>query len=106
MTTVLSIVATDSTFRLQPGNATWVGRCIHCGSKLVVSTEGATDATIEHIRPLCSGGTSDPENLALACKGCNNEKGVRHDRHAGKGGRADEVIVKLQATRASRMRAT
>lgn len=107
---VLSIVATDSTFEFhndinRPGWGMWLGKCIHCGRKLGVSEQGATAATVEHINPLCNGGESiDPRNLALACSGCNNEKGIRHDQHAGKGGRADEVITALQGKRLARWR--
>jgi len=102
---VLSIVATDITFELHEAHGIWIGKCIHCNRKLGVSVNGGTDATVEHINPLCNGGEStDPRNLALACKGCNNEKGVRHDQHAGKGGRADEVITALQGKRLSRWR--
>src|SRR5579863_6086777 len=106
---VLSIVTTDNTFHWKPAQLRWEdpalsrslglwhGRCIHCNTKLVVSRDGHTDATIEHIKPLCDGGDpTDPRNLALACSRCNNEKGIRHDMHAGKGGRADEVIAQLQ----------
>lgn len=107
---VLSIVATDTSFNLY-GDAkrgepqTWFGRCIHCNTRLAVTPEGSTDATVEHINPLCNGGEpTDPRNLALACNRCNNEKGIRHDQHAGKGGRADEVIAALQAKRQSRWR--
>lgn len=107
---VLAIVATDNTFHLY-GDAkigepqTWIGRCIHCNTRLVVTPQGSTEATLEHINPLCAGGESiDPRNLALACKRCNNEKGVRHDQHVGKGGRADEVIAALQEKRQRRWR--
>lgn len=31
--------------------------------------------TVEHIIPLVRGGTNDLCNLALACYGCNNERG-------------------------------
>lgn len=117
---VLSIVITDNTFRPitgRPGvrgpedpiqrrqQLGWMGRCIHCNAHLYVTMQGATDATVEHINPLCNGGeATDPRNLALACRGCNNEKGVRHDQHAGKGGRADEVITALQGKRLARWR--
>lgn len=113
---VLGIVATDSTFAPTFASAVdiergpccetgWCGKCIHCNTKLYVGLRGQTDATVEHIRPLCDGGDpTDPRNLALACAGCNNEKGIRHDGHAGRGGRADEVIAQLQAKRQSRWR--
>lgn len=105
---VLSIVATDNTFNLY-GDArverSWVGRCIHCNTRLYVAMSGETNATVEHINPLCAGGESvDPRNLALACNRCNNEKGIRHDQHVGKGGRADEVVAALMTKRLARWR--
>lgn len=33
---------------------------------------------IEHIIPLCYGGTNEPWNVALACAACNAEKGNRY----------------------------
>jgi 5-methylcytosine-specific restriction endonuclease McrA len=111
---VLSIVVTDNTFlrskprfysEERPLDVVWVGRCIHCNTQLVVSIDGKTGATIEHIQPLCDGGhPTDPRNLALACARCNNEKGIRHDIHVGKGGRADEVVLALQEKRSARWR--
>ncbi len=32
------------------------------------------DFSVEHITPKSSGGTDDPENLAMSCQGCNNRK--------------------------------
>jgi len=34
-----------------------------------------TELTVEHIVPLCLGGTNDPANIALACAPCNHERG-------------------------------
>ncbi len=102
---VINVVATDNTFRTTEDCGSWVGKCIHCNTSLVVSRSGETTATLEHIIPLCAGGSpDDPHNLALACQGCNNRKGVEHDQHVGKGGRADQVIEALQAKRAIRWR--
>ena len=102
-TLVLAIVATDNTFLLQDGE--WVGKCIHCNTKLTVTVNGNTDATIEHIVPKSKGNQNDDLlTLALACKRCNWGKGIRHDKHVGKGGRADEVIKTLKAKRAERWR--
>jgi 5-methylcytosine-specific restriction endonuclease McrA len=82
-----------------------MGKCIHCNAKVYVGLHGSTNDTVEHVNPLCAGGDPiDPHNLALACSGCNNDKGLRHDKHVGKGGRADEVIAALQAKRDSRWR--
>lgn len=33
------------------------------------------ELTVEHVIPLCLGGTNDPSNIALACEPCNNERG-------------------------------
>jgi len=86
-------------------NIPWRGKCIHCNAGILVHSDGATTATIEHINPQCNGGDKfDPHNLALACVRCNNEKGIRHDKHAGEGGRADEVIAALQFRRQTRWR--
>lgn len=112
---VLTIVATDDTFERtvsqffsegRPLDVTWVGRCIHCNTSLVVALDGETSATIEHIRPLCDDGhPTDPQNLALACSTCNNEKGIRHDRFVGRGGRADAIVTALLKRRMERWRA-
>ena len=50
------------------------GRCQYC--LMHESLQGAT-FHIEHIIPQCKGGSSDLENLALACPGCNLHKGGR-----------------------------
>lgn len=102
---IMTIVATDNTFVQYMMTSDWLGKCIHCSAKLFVTAQGKTDATIEHINPLCNdGAATDPHNLALACARCNNLKGVYHDQHAGRGGRADEVIASLQLKRQSRWR--
>lgn len=110
---VLSVVVTDATFKHVPvdtdrrpgATQPWYGKCIHCNTSLLVAHDGKTGATLEHIVPLCAGGSpDDPHNLALACAGCNNRKGVEHDQRVGSGGRADEVVAALQARRAQRWR--
>ncbi len=104
---ILEIVKTDSTFELvktRDVDPIWIGKCIHCNSKLAVSITGQTGATIEHVVPLTAEGTNDVKNLALACASCNSQKGYTHDQHVGKGGRADEVVTALQAKRLSRWR--
>lgn len=35
--------------------------------------------TLEHVLPLCLGGTNEMRNLALACHQCNNSKGKQTD---------------------------
>lgn len=104
---VLAVVETDNTFVQiidEDGSKLWCGKCIHCNSNVVVSVSGKTSATLEHIRPLTAGGTEDLENLALAHPECNNEKGIRHDRWVGNGGRADEITNALLIKRRSRWR--
>jgi 5-methylcytosine-specific restriction endonuclease McrA len=98
---ILKIVATDNMFNKVEGYH--IGPCIHCGTNLVVEFDGNTSATIEHIVPLSMGGSSsDVLNLALACKRCNNEKGIRHDPNYGRDPRSTEVINNLLERRIKR----
>jgi 5-methylcytosine-specific restriction endonuclease McrA len=104
---VKQIVYSDSTFEPKVdkyGTTVWVGKCIHCNKKIAVVDDSWLGWTIEHIIPKCAGGTDDIRNLALSHGTCNNKKGIDHDKHAGKGGRADDVISSLQAKRLSRWR--
>jgi len=50
------------------------GRCEYCGMHQVL--QGAT-FHIEHIVPSCRGGSSEPDNLAWCCPGCNLRKSDR-----------------------------
>ena len=106
----LSVVATDRTFErvTHRGQIVWVGKCIHCGSKLSVGLDGTLfgDASIEHIVPRAHGGDDDPTNLALACAGCNHEKGRRHDHRAHNDARRIDLQQRLQHKRAQRWRDT
>lgn len=103
---LLAAAVTDRTFARTSldGKAVWVGKCLHCGKKLVVADDGRaiSEATLEHVWPETQGGTNDLENLAVACAGCNREKGSRHD-HRG-GARLDEVVAVLRARRLERWR--
>jgi 5-methylcytosine-specific restriction endonuclease McrA len=104
---ILEIVKSDSSFEVhtfRDGAQTWVGKCIHCNSRMTVSLTGDTRFTVEHINPRIAGGGNNLKNLALACGGCNAEKGVRHDNNVGKSYRSDEVIEKLKQKRLSRWR--
>lgn len=76
---ILGTVKTDNTFKTNGDG--WTGKCLHCKAKLYVSSAGKLigKATIEHIIPQCHGGTNDLDNLALACKSCNNKKGIDVD---------------------------
>jgi 5-methylcytosine-specific restriction endonuclease McrA len=105
---ILGIVATDRTFAatVLDGVRVWVGKCIHCTAKLVVSDTGAPMgvASIEHIWPQNLGGTDELTNLALACNRCNREKGHRHDHKHAKDPRLLQIVEQLRARRAERWR--
>jgi hypothetical protein len=47
------------------------GCCEYCRSQALYTTESFE---VEHITPTSRGGTTAPENLALACSGCNGHK--------------------------------
>jgi hypothetical protein len=49
----------------------------HCGYCLTSQRMTAMPMHIEHLIPLAAGGTSDEENLWLACPLCNGAKGTR-----------------------------
>lgn len=49
--------------------AHYKGRCFYCAIELSYEK-----ATVEHITPLARGGTSQFENLALACAACNQRR--------------------------------
>ena len=103
---LLAAAVTDRTFEktVLDGKPVWVGKCLHCGRKLVVGDDGRArgEATLEHVWPQTQGGTNDVENLAVACARCNREKGTRHDHR--KGQRLDEVVALLRARRQERWR--
>lgn len=48
-----------------------VRNCHWCQSPF----RSAEDATLEHLVPLCRGGSNRPDNLALACQTCNKTRG-------------------------------
>lgn len=103
---LLAAAVTDSTFERATldGRPVWVGKCIHCQSRLVVADDGRAlgAATLEHVWPQAQGGTDDLDNLAVACARCNREKGTRHDHR--RGARLDEVVALLRARRRERYR--
>lgn len=105
---VLAIVRTDRTFEraISRGREVWTGKCIHCQRHLDVGLDGrpVSKATIEHIRPRCHGGTDELMNVALACRGCNNEKGVRHDARKKDDPKLEQIIARLSERRRARWR--
>lgn len=104
----LAIVATDHTFERREvrGVPLWVGKCIFCLRAISVGPEGELDTsvTLEHIRPRSHGGDDRVENLALACRSCNNEKGMRHDVRRPGDPRFTEIVENLAARRRQRWR--
>jgi 5-methylcytosine-specific restriction endonuclease McrA len=44
-------------------------KCVYCGV--------ADDLVVDHVVPFKRGGTSDLDNLAAACRGCNSSKRTR-----------------------------
>lgn len=47
-----------------------INQCFYCDTKLTSKT-----ATLEHLNRLVDGGTNHPDNLTLACRGCNSCRG-------------------------------
>ncbi|MBI5495154.1 MAG: HNH endonuclease [Deltaproteobacteria bacterium] len=88
------------------GRPVWVGRCIHCNSRLVLESDGKPvgSVTVEHLVPQHAGGTDDPLNLALACARCNHLKGVRQDRDFGRDPAVDAMVERLLRKRRARWR--
>jgi 5-methylcytosine-specific restriction endonuclease McrA len=105
---VLDIVASDRTFELVEygGRPAWAGKCIHCNRRVLVSEDGELlgSASIEHIVPRTHAGSNDLANLAIACKGCNREKGVRHDHRPRNDPKLVEIIERLLRRRRERWR--
>ena len=103
---LLAAAVTDATFErvTLDGRIAWLGKCIHCGSKIAVAHDGRSlgAATLEHIWPQAQGGTDDVHNLAVACDRCNREKGTRHDHR--KTQRLEEITSELRTKRMARWR--
>lgn len=55
------------------------GKCYICGKHLILNDKyNRPDApTIEHVVPICKGGTHTWDNVRLACRACNNAKGTK-----------------------------
>lgn len=52
--------------------------CAYCGAEVTLRMplpEGMRQATLDHIRPRCDGGSHSFANSAVACLECNNAKG-------------------------------
>ena len=105
---ILAIVRTDSTFGLAlwRSEEVWLGRCLMCNAGVMANQRGALleGATLEHILPRHHGGDDAPGNLAIACKRCNNSKGVRIDNLRREDPRRREVTLALLERRRLRWR--
>ena len=114
----LRALSTDSAATLRDG--VWDTRCLHCRKRLQASDEGDAlgQATLEHVVPQAWFGkraaaalaarvgddANDARNLAIACKGCNQGKGMSHDARGPGDARALEVIAQLLESRLARWR--
>lgn len=105
---ILAIVATDATFELRVvrDEPTWIGRCIHCNTRVAVSPAGDPEpgVTVEHIEPRHHGGGQALDNLAFACARCNQSKGMRHDHKRRDDPKLSALIESLRARRRERWR--
>lgn len=106
---ILDLVLTDNTFQKRRdrfGAEVWQGKCIHCGTALVVGLDGrcGAEVTVEHIVPQSHGGSNQLENLALSCARCNHQKGYMQDsKKRGEAG-LERLIALLQSRRQARWR--
>ena len=105
---LLAVAQTDRTFSLEDvrGQRAWVGRCLHCRRRIVVPCDAGepASATLEHIVPRNHGGGDDLDNLGLACRTCNHQKGMRLDCRRFDDPQLQEVIRSLRAERLARRR--
>lgn len=105
---LLAAASTDSTFQRQSarGREYLVGKCIHCQTPVSVplDPDEAAHATLEHIMPKHHGGGDEPENLAVACRRCNQGKGRRLDPRRLDDATLQQVIRTLHERRRSRLR--
>ena len=105
---LLAAAQSDSSFeRVRDREAEYlVGKCIHCQSRVSVPLDPRepAHATLEHIVPRAHGGTDELENLAVACRRCNQGKGKRLDHRPSNDPKLRQVIDMLQARRSARLR--
>jgi 5-methylcytosine-specific restriction endonuclease McrA len=105
---LLAAAESDATFeRVRDRDGEYlVGKCIHCQSRVSVPLDGRepAHATLEHIVPRTHGGTDELDNLAVACRRCNQGKGKRLDHRPRSDPKLQQVIETLQARRRARLR--
>jgi hypothetical protein len=56
--------------------------CTYCGNPTIPGDRGRHGRTVDHVIPRCQGGSDDPSNLVIACRGCNSRKGGRTPEQA------------------------
>lgn len=56
----------------------WEQLCNHYGNKCLGCGRNDVKMTVDHIKPVSLGGSSDISNLQPLCKNCNSRKGNRH----------------------------
>ncbi|HTU60075.1 MAG TPA: HNH endonuclease [Polyangiales bacterium] len=105
---LLLAAESDNTFERVTvrGREYWVGRCIHCQSKVTVPLDQDEPAqgTLEHIVPKHHGGSDALDNLSVACARCNQGKGKRLDKRRRDDPTLTRVIAALQERRRERQR--
>lgn len=115
----LLALAHDAGAAQQPDDR-WRTRCLHCRSTLEFDADGTPlgHGTLEHVVPQAWFGRrpaavltaqvgnapNDPRNLALACAGCNHDKGKGPDARGPVDPRSREVVAALLARRLARWR--
>jgi len=58
--------------------------CRYCGCKVSwVDRKGPTGGTYDHVTPISTGGSDGPDNVVVACRGCNSIKRDRTPEQAG-----------------------
>ena len=88
--------ATDATFVQR--ETLWVGHCLICSGPVCFDALTGEGATIEHILPRSLGGTNELNNLSIAHRRCNSEKGRHWDprrRHRAYPDRYDALLQRL-----------
>lgn len=99
------IAETDTTFHR--AGKTWTGRCLICNGPLRFDADTGEGASVEHIVPRSLGGGNDLENLGIAHRRCNGEKGIHWDggrRRRAQPDRYSELVERLLRARHARWR--
>jgi 5-methylcytosine-specific restriction endonuclease McrA len=53
-------------------------RCCYCGYRMEGSGSESNAPSFEHVTPIVLGGMDDDDNIAIACRGCNERRGGAH----------------------------